>query len=391
MNFFDLTMEFQKFKQTYKDLFDYRECRYDVKPIVYPSIESAFDSELLSNSFIRPQVVMYCEYIATDYLLKIQKIIDQQACNAENICLVTNHTVGCSDWWESYKKLHGIKSFKIIEAPWFWTCNSFFTSQIDPATMDAAFWKNNRSIDKLFCVYGGSKTGWPERQYLILKLLEFADHGVIDYIGQFESKQIIENYAEQATCFVNQAEVEHVLELYDRYVGKDSKLTVAPAPVQQPTDWTGFYWNFPEGVTVGPWATAKHCLAHVVRETRGWDQFCTVTEKTLSTFLYHLAYLPVSGVNNADHMEQLGFKLAPGLVDYSYTREFHYASRIQQLCDQLDQIKHWTPDDLTQYYLENFDYFQYNFEYIISQQLFLKIQKQLKEDFEQFLFKDTPC
>jgi hypothetical protein len=68
---------------------------------------------------------------------------------------------------------------------------------------------NSKKIEQVFSYYGGTYAT-PERQYLVLTLLELSKVGSIDYLGKFESKDTVTAYSENINYYLDQAEIDQM-------------------------------------------------------------------------------------------------------------------------------------------------------------------------------------
>jgi hypothetical protein len=211
---------------------------------------------------------------------------------------------------------------------------------------------NSKKIEQVFSYYGGTYAT-PERQYLVLTLLELSEVGSIDYLGKFETKDTVTAYSENINYYLDQAEIDQINELFDRHVSPSGTL------VQQNMPGPGIK-NEPIGYQGIQWYTDSTCFASVVRETVVDDRYSCVTEKTLRAFLHHMVVIPVTfqGVKELEHM---GFWFPHDIFDYSYQTESRFAYRTKHMINSIKQlIANLSIGNMQQYYNDNIDKFHAN-------------------------------
>jgi hypothetical protein len=223
-----------------------------------------------------------------------------------------------------------------------------------PAMPSADNVANKKHILYHFNVYGGT---YPtvERIYMILRLLELQSNGVVEYIGSMYAKQDILNYAEDITYFKNQKEVDKISKLYDQYVvnnrlkEQELQFNVTYTPVKNEYFFSGHQYEID-----------SHCFANVARETLNFCPYTTVTEKTLRSFLHHLAVIPTA-YKSIDDLEAQGFWFPHDVIDYSYQSQPDHGRRMSMIVDALKKmINKFSTDDLNHYYRENLTHFHCN-------------------------------
>jgi hypothetical protein len=317
-------------------------------------VEQALDQLLghydWSVSFSTPVVLIYDELVTSEILIILHNWLRRKCADIENIQLIVTSHTGIAKWWKSWCQTNHEKSFQINEL--FFTISpsakKYFKNFTKLPELD--FYRQNKKISKLFSFYGGTYSGL-EKEYLILKILEFKNSASIDFFAKFSSKQEILDYAEHINYYKNQKEIDYISYAYDTYV-QDCYLNYNQSLVRtknEPIDFKSLQWTID-----------KICWASIVRETVNGDKFASLTEKTLRAYLHHNVVIP-TGFNAVTDLEDLGFWFPHDIVDYSYQSEPLYANRINQMIQMLTHLNNtYSFDQLHNYYIDNLQKFQHN-------------------------------
>lgn len=336
-----------------------------------PVLEELFKGVDWSKSFETPLVIIYDEVLITEILIGIHSWLRTKCADIENITIVTSHHCGVQRWWKQWCDVHQQRSFSIAELSFGYSHHMNKrpdaynltpyplpeTRQPDfplPIMPDLTNIANRKNILYHFNIYGGTYPS-SDRMYIILRLLELRDHGVVDYIGTVSDKQTILNYVEEITYFKNQTEINAISNMYDRYIvnnrliKQELKFDISYMPVKNDPFFSGYQYD-----------VDNHCFASVVRETINFHPYSTVTEKTLKAFLHHLAVIPIT-YRAVDDLEAQGFWFPHDVIDYSYQSQSDSGRRINMMIDAIKQmIKKFSTDDLNRYYQENLNHFHHN-------------------------------
>lgn len=311
------------------------------------------------KSFSKRQVLVFDAQIFPALLEYIHNWLRTKCLDIENIYIVTTHHRGINKYWRRWCELFQCRSFQIKELLITNTVNEKCQWHQDYASLPSLdFFRENKEITNSFSYYGG---GWrnDERDYLVLKMLEFADTAEIDYLAKFSDKENILAYTENITYFKNQPEIDYISEMYDRYVGPDGKLSL-------PKKFDGVSTQYEKIDYSGTqWKTDKHCFASIVRETNNSTlHYSCLTEKTLRVFLHHSVVIPL-GFDAVVELENLGFWMPHDIIDYSYQNEPMFIDRVNGAVSVMrNLLEEHTFSQLQQYYIDNIDRFQYNAELV---------------------------
>jgi hypothetical protein len=255
-------------------------------------------------------------------------------------------SLGEDEWWQQWCLQARERSFRVCTWPvsqslWI----KKYTNNVDIPNWDKMWDTKTSALTQLFSVYGGSYAK-RDRCFLALRLCEFYDHGLIDFMGMFVDKNQLIDYTEYITYFKNQTEVDHVAQLYDCYIDSAKKLKRR----SEITDYQAIKDdNF--SINTMQWHWDQHCVFNVIRESDDSECFGYFTEKTLRCFYHMCLPLPV-GYQSAKHIEQLGFWFPHELVNYDYQNCLGYHQRVLGIVDILEKLKN-QPDQTKQYFYNN--------------------------------------
>jgi hypothetical protein len=332
-------------------LLDQNKSRY-----VSVVLEEIFKDVNWSESFEIPLVIICDEIITSEILIILHQWLRTKCADIENIVVVTCNHTGVHRWWKKWCDVYHQQSFSIIELSlgYSYSMNHPPIRYPLPPIPSANTIQSKKNILYYFNVYGGT---YPtlERLYIVLRMLELRDYGVVEYLGELYDKQKILDYIENITYFKNQKEIDKVTALYDQYVINHRLL---PQQLQfditsNPTKNEPFFSG--HQLTVD-----NHCFANVVRETMNFEPYNTVTEKTLRSFLHHLAVIP-TGYQAVADLEVQGFWFPHDVIDYGYQNQPDHSCRMTLIINAIQRmIDKFSINDLNQYYQENLKHFHHN-------------------------------
>jgi hypothetical protein len=331
---------------------------------VEAKLETMFGEYNWTRSFKNCQLIVYDEVISSEILIIMHQWLRRKSADIENIVLVINHHPGIKNWWEKWCLANYEISFKIKELPFLYSPQHRkldFDNRLElPGT---EFYKNSKKILKLFSYYGGTHPSL-ERNYLFLKMVQFAEIAEVDHASSFFSRSEIIDYVEHITYYKNQTEVDCIFDAYNKHVDfKSNKYIGSPtfySKAEQQELLAGSQ-KYKVNFSNYDWATNKHCLLSVTREAgTDSDKYATVTEKTMKSFLHHLIVMPL-GFETVINLEKLNFWFPHELIDYSYQHEPIFFNRVDRLVKELKDIdKKYTLEQLQEFYVDNFDKFCHN-------------------------------
>lgn len=323
----------------------------------------------LTISFSKKVILIYDEAISVEILLALHTWFFTKTGNISNITLVTTHTVGLNTWYDNYTKLMGEQGFNIIEAPWFAYYLSYPNNLIVGCRTAAIISKKSfsKKLNYYFSYFGGRQSSL-EKDFLATIAFE-SKIGYVDYLSGFDlNLQLFDDYLEQLSNFCNRSLIDKLLAI--RNVNQKT----------QTYDIDPLFPDFFKTATVDKdWKIDKQAACRVIRETLNSTPFSIVTEKTLRSFVHSQIPLPLSGVGTIDQLTKLGFKFDHNLIDYdAYQFEPIFFKRVVKLYEQLTNLSIcYTLPDLEEYMNDNRELFCYNYEYIISGDVFKNIKENL--------------
>ena len=323
---------------------------------VSEALENMFGSYDWQKSFKMPQLLIFDGQIFPALLEYIHNWLRTKCLDIENVYLVTTHHRGIHKYWKRWCQTFQCKSFEVRECLITDTTNENcqWHQEGDITIPPIDFFKENKEITNSFSYYGG---GWAndERDYLALKMLEFADTAEIDYLANFSSKENILAYTENINYFKNQADVDYISDTYDNYVSADGKLLLerkffGEASQYEKLDYSGAQWE-----------ADRHCFASIVRETNNSTlHYSCLTEKTLRVFMHHSVVIPL-GFDAVAEIENIGFWMPHDIIDYSYQSEPLFIDRVEGALNVMRNLmEKYTFSQLQEYHLKNIEKFQYN-------------------------------
>ena len=323
----------------------------DKKHYIAQALDEIFKDVDLTKSFTSPLCIVYDETFYEEVIVGIHYWLRTKCADIENITIITAEHNGMAQWWSSWCQVHHERSFNIVEMSYGFS--HFLIGELiePPDVQDTTSQKN---IQHYFNLYGGS---YPtkDKLYLILKSLELYHFGIVEYVGNFSTKQDVLDYVEHITYFKNQQEIDHISKLYDQYILGNKLIIKSITDNSVPSFMEGSYF-----FTGHQYYVDNHCFASIVRETINDQPFSTVTEKTYRAFLHQMAVVPV-GYHSVKYLEVQGFWFPHDIINYDYQYEPDYSRRVTALIESVKQFTNqYSIEDLQQYYQTNVKKFQHN-------------------------------
>lgn len=351
------------------------------------SLDQRFAHCQWNETFNTNYVIFIDVALTPEWLINLHQWLRTKPADITNITILTTHVMGMGRWWKQWCETFHAKSFNIIEWPFsssIYYRKKYFTNITLPTDIQQV----KSSPQYLFSYYGGSY-GSLDRVYLTLKLLEFNDSAVIDYIGNLPELSTIVSYVESITYFNNDSEVQRIVDAYNRYV-TNFQLNASQArkfqnsATMNSSNYTNevvdYFANhattveqqkkFQNSGNVNilderlnfqglQWSIDQTCWATVVRETRNSDYYSYVTEKTLRGFLHHMIVIP-TGFESVINLEQLGFVFCHNIVDYSYQFEKDFYLRVEGMVKELRKLKNLSATDMQKHLNDNWTTIAHN-------------------------------
>lgn len=311
-----------------------------------------------NQSFNQPMVIYYREIITEEILELLHNYIKNQCGNIENIIFLTTHGVGLKRYYANFCQLHSTKGFNVIEVPWAQGHEAFVLNE----TAHLFQLPKKESIQSLFSYYGGTyELNPPERSIMTLFASRYANIAHVESVASPAEWQKIENYLEYLSYFSDVKSIDKYRLDYDRSVNNQSYII----PQLIKTDLYSYMEKFDRQ---GPqWQVDSKCFFSLIRETSCTQNFYNLSEKTIRCFFHGVALLPTHGAHIIDDLQDMGFIINNDFVDYSYLKEENLFYRLQALGIQLDSIKqNLNFDNLYEHWVDNYDQFSYNCNYLLK-------------------------
>lgn len=312
-----------------------------------------------NQSFNQPLVIYYREPITEEILELIHTYIRNQCGNIENIVFITTLSVGLKRYYKNFCQLHSTRGFNIIEVPWLTWDQKYVPEETEKQLYQLP---KKENIQSLFSFYGGTyEVKIPERTIMTLFASRYADIAQVESMTKAAEWQEVENYLEYLTYFVDVDLINKYRLDYNRSV--DNGSYVIPQLIKTESQIFNETFN-----RQGPqWQVDSKSFFSLIRETICTQNFYILTEKTMRCFFHGIAVLPIHGANIIDDLEDMGYVINRNLIDYSYLKEENLVYRLESLGTQLDSIKqNLNFDDLYQIWLDNYDQFAYNCNYLLK-------------------------
>lgn len=320
--------------------------QYDVGKVINADLSSSFDQGF---------AVYYREVLTEEMLLLLHNYFRNTCCNIENIVLITIDTLGLDRYYKNFCSLNKTKGFNIIEIPWIGYSRRFVPINVD------SFLPKKQSIKSLFSFYGGTyELNPPERTIMALFASRYSKLAHVETLFTPATWQEVENYLEYLTYFRDVESINKYKDLYNLFTSQQKfnipKLIKTDNSIQN--EW--FTRQGPQ------WEIDSQSFFSLVRETNSTQNFYCITEKTMRCFYHGIAVIPTHGEFVIDDLESIGFKINRSLINYSYLSEDNLFFRLEKLKVELDKLKEISFDDWHSIWLENYDVFKYNSEYLIN-------------------------
>jgi hypothetical protein len=218
------------------------------------------------------------------------------------------------------------------------------------------------NIQSLFSYYGGTyEVNPPERTIMTLFASRYAEIAHVESMSPAAPWGAVNDYLEYLTYF-------SAVDLIDEYKSDykiivNNKSYVIPQLIKTQSQIFGEVFN-----RQGPqWEIDSKSFFSLIRETSCTQNFYNLSEKTMRCFFHGVALLPTHGAYIIDDLRDMGFIINDNFVDYSYLKEENLFYRLHALGTQLNSIKqNLNFDDLYEQWVDNYDQFLYNCNYLLK-------------------------
>ena len=312
-----------------------------------------------NQSFNQPMVIYYRDVLTEEIVELLHNYIRNQCGNIENIVFITTNAVGLKRYYTKFCQLHSTKGFNVIEVPWaLWYDISVTTETVTHLSQ----LPKKESIQSLFSYYGGTyELNPPERTIMTLFASRYADIAHVESMTGPAQWQKVENYLEYLSYFSDVNSIKKYRLDYNQSV--DNQSYIIPRLIKTDLQILGEIFN-----RSGPqWQVDSKSFFSLIRETSCTQNFYNLSEKTMRCFFHGIAVLPTHGSDIIEDLEDMGFIINSKFIDYSYLKEENLFYRLHALGVQLDSMKqNLNFDDLYESWVDNYDQFLYNCNYLIN-------------------------
>lgn len=322
-----------------------------------------------TSTFQKPLVLIFEDMLPHQSLVCIHHWLRSKSLDIENIIFLNNHQTGMAEWYERWKTLHHEPGFKILEWPFTQSTLCINYMHLPDFCLPDGDWikiSRSGSIKKLFSFYGGRHHGFMDKFYAMLRCLEFNDSAVVDYASTWLSPEITEQYLEHVTDYKDQSTVERLMHVYHNHRTSTNefynpRLDPYLKAHQKPKDLHKHEYTM-STITYQDlqWQIDKECFLSVIRETLLDQPYGIITEKTYRAFLHYTFPVPLT-YRSAECLESLGYRLPHDIIDYNYTNEPRFQTRIEDAIRQVEKIqKNMNYDDMNEYWDNNWSMLHHN-------------------------------
>lgn len=347
------------------ELLTLKHLKFDTAEKIQQLLDSKFD-HLLERTFGERIVFWYTEVITEEILKIIHEYFRSKCCNIQNIIFLTS-TSGLKEYYQKYCSIERSHGMQVFELP---------LNHLDEYYTGISTKSINKNIKKMFSFYGGTyDLDPPERTFLTLFASQFSDVASVEIFSKCKEKQLLENWLERETFFLDAKFVETYLNLYDKHIDKDLNfnplLSIIASMDKEKNEKFG-QGNYQEFVDA-------QCLFSLVRETNNFESFSFISEKTFRCFYNHLIPIPIGGSTIIDDLIDCGYWIDKSFFDYSYLEKTLFKDKINALYKSIDSIAKLNSNTLREYYYDNFKNFDSNQQLLVNWPY--EIEKRLKIEF----------
>ena len=323
-------------------------------------LTSQISGHALSKSFDSDVFIIYDEVLPVEILIALHTWLGSNCCNISNVVVITTHTLGATDWYNSYSYLLGERNFRLLEAPFM---SDRYTNRL--LAIPPEYELRKKEIKYWFSYYGGNYSTL-ERDFLTASYLNntITDKHV-DYLAGFKQGKVEFNgYLEQISGFRNR--------------GVNDLLSAIQC--HQQFNSNGML-NETFNMSDNQYQIDSVSACQIIRETMNNTPYTIVTEKTLRSFLHGQHAIPFSGKNSVSLLEKIGFQFDHALLDYSYQSDPIFYNKVQKVNNlMIDLANNFTLSTLGTYINSHPGVIHHNYNYVASGKLFLDITKHITEE-----------
>lgn len=363
--------------------------RQDLRHIELTSIDQIMEyfygRQWLIDSFSRTQVFVYDETVHTEALMLLYDYFRRNACDAENIIMVVNSTIGISQWWSQWKQVNQVKSFHIVELP----LHAYWFTKFRPHTQfnDLAGFIKNKKIHHTFSLLGGTRVAEDIEKEFVYFYFKSLEDGICDYVtGGIHPLHKLIGWVEEHSYFSNQDLVDRISQSYhDNHARLGQGLPTIPLEYSQTfVDRNGARHNG-FGMDSFYHAITKNSAINIMRESKDKEPYNTYSQKSLMPLM--LGCIPIGlAYHSRCTADLLGFKTPQVPFDHEIQRIYeipYFIQRVVAIGDLLGELSRIDRSTQKDWILANLDIYLYNADRYLSGDFYQDARREFERQCDQ--------
>lgn len=362
--------------------------REDLKHIELNSMDQIMEyfygHQWLINSFSRTQVFIYDETVNTEALMLFYDYFRRNACDAENIVMVVNSTVGVSKWWTQWKAINQVRSFHIVELP----LHAYWFTKFQPHTQfdNLAEFIKNKKIDHTFSLLGGTRVAEDMEKEFVYFYFKSLGDGICDYVtGGIHPLNKLLGWVEERSYFSNQNLVDRIKKSYHDNHGLlgNNKPTIKLEYSKTFVDRNGAPHNG-FGMDSFYHAITRHSAINVMRESTDLEPYNTYSQKSLMPLM--LGCIPIGLAYHSNiTTDLLGFQTPITPFDHRIQEIYeipYFIERTMAIGDLLDELSKVDRSTQKDWIVTNLDVYLYNADRYLSGDFYMDARREFERQCE---------
>jgi hypothetical protein len=346
--------------------------------------EKFYGTQWLLDSFYTTQVFVYDETVTSEVLFVLYDYFKRQACNAENVVVVINSSVGVNQWWNHWKQLHQVKSFHILELPLhaYWFTKFYEHTKFD----NLAEFIKNKEIKYTFSLLGGSRFYEEAEKEFVYFYFKSLANGICDYnSGRIHTLEKLIGWVEERSYYSNQALVDQITDSYqDNYTNHGNQLSQLKLNYSKTfVDKSGVVHNG-FGLDSFYHAITRHSAINIMRESTDLEPFNTCSQKSMMPLM--LGCIPIGLSHHGDATAKLlGFQTPITPFDHRIQEIYeipYFIERIVAIGDLLDELSKVDRSTQKDWIVTNLDVYLYNADRYLSGDFYMDARREFERQCE---------
>jgi hypothetical protein len=346
--------------------------------------EKFYGTQWLLDSFNTTQVFVYDETVTSDVLFVLYDYFKRQACNAENIIMVINSSVGVNQWWNQWKQLHQVKSFHILELPLhaYWFSKFYEHTKFD----NLAEFIKNKDIKYTFSLLGGSRFYEEAEKEFVYFYFKSLDDGICDYVtGGIHPLNKLLGWVEERSYFSNQNLVDRIKKSYhdNHSLLGNNKPTIKLEYSKTFIDRNGAPHNG-FGMDSFYHAITRHSAINIMRESTDLEPYNTYSQKSLMPLM--LGCIPIGlAYHSNTTADLLGFQTPVAPFDHRIQEIYeipYFIERTVAIGDLLNELSKIDRSTQKDWIVTNLDVYLYNADRYLSGDFYMDARREFERQCE---------